>query len=144
MESTEQSTGRRDLTIVPWSDSLVERLGHDPRSEYVEMYWLPVIGPSATWLYRRLGAWVATDDSLSIDIDDLARSIGIGGKASPVKRTLDRLVMFHAARWNDGVLEVRRKLPTLTRRYVGQLPTSLQIRHERDRTLPSSPRLVSA
>jgi hypothetical protein len=143
MQSTRESTSR-DLTITPWPDSLVERLGHEPRSDYVEMYWLPVIGPSATWLYRRLGVWVTHTDELTIDVDDVARSIGIGGKGNPVRRTLDRLVTFHAARWNDSVLEVRRALPTLPRRNVAQLPTSLQIRHERDLTLRSCERLVPA
>lgn len=35
------------LTVTPWDDALLDRFGHDPRSPYVERYWLGVLGPSA-------------------------------------------------------------------------------------------------
>jgi hypothetical protein len=35
------------LRIVPWRDEVIDELGHDPRSHYVETFWLPVLGPSA-------------------------------------------------------------------------------------------------
>ena len=38
--------------ITTWDDPLVDRLGHDPRSAYVEQFWLGVLGPSAIWLLR--------------------------------------------------------------------------------------------
>src|SRR3954469_10018177 len=44
------------LTIRPWPDEVIDALGHDPRSAYVERFWLGVLGPSAIWLLRRLGA----------------------------------------------------------------------------------------
>ena len=40
----------------PWDDPVVDRRGHDPRSAYVEQFWLSVLGPTATWLLRRLVA----------------------------------------------------------------------------------------
>ena len=48
--------GRLDelvLHIRPWSDDVVDKLGFDPRSSYVEDFWLPTLGPSTTWLLRR-------------------------------------------------------------------------------------------
>ncbi len=33
------------LTIRPWPDSVIDSLGHDPRSHYVETYWLGILGP---------------------------------------------------------------------------------------------------
>jgi len=36
------------LTIRAWEDPVVDALGHDPRSEYVERFWLPVLGPPST------------------------------------------------------------------------------------------------
>ena len=44
------------LTIRPWPDVLIDAHGHDPRSEHVETYWLGILGPSTTWLLRRLVA----------------------------------------------------------------------------------------
>lgn len=35
------------LTIRPWPDEVIDALGHDPRSAYVERFWLGVLGPSA-------------------------------------------------------------------------------------------------
>ena len=42
------------LRVTPWPDAVIDALGHDPRSPYVEQFWLSVLGPSTTWLLRRL------------------------------------------------------------------------------------------
>ena len=42
------------LTIKPWPDPVVDTLGHDPRSRYVETFWLPTLGPTALLLLRHL------------------------------------------------------------------------------------------
>lgn len=34
------------LHVVAWVDPVIDELGHDPRSHYVEHYWLGVLGPS--------------------------------------------------------------------------------------------------
>ena len=44
---------RQTLTIRPWADPVIDRVGHDPRSSYVEQFWLAILGPSTTWLLRR-------------------------------------------------------------------------------------------
>ncbi|HSH60272.1 MAG TPA: hypothetical protein VK988_11660 [Acidimicrobiales bacterium] len=36
------------LTIRPWPDPVIDALGHDPRSHYVENYWLGILGPPTT------------------------------------------------------------------------------------------------
>jgi hypothetical protein len=51
-DATEPSS----LWVVPLTDPLVEALGFDPRSWYVEHFWLPVIGPTCTWLLRHVAA----------------------------------------------------------------------------------------
>ena len=38
------------LAIRPWPDPVIDAVGHDPRSSYVEHFWLGVLGPSTTWL----------------------------------------------------------------------------------------------
>ena len=42
------------ITITAWPDAVIDAVGHDPRSTYVEMFWLSILGPSTTWLLRRL------------------------------------------------------------------------------------------
>lgn len=34
------------VTVRPWADEVLDRVGFDPRSAYVERFWLGVIGPS--------------------------------------------------------------------------------------------------
>ena len=42
------------LTIKPWPDPLIDTIGHDPRSLYVETFWLPTLGPTVLLLMRHL------------------------------------------------------------------------------------------
>lgn len=37
--------GPATLRIVAWTDPVIDTLGHDPRSWYVEQFWLPIVGP---------------------------------------------------------------------------------------------------
>jgi hypothetical protein len=124
------------VTIVPWSDVVIDALGHDPRSPYVESYWLAVLGPSTTWLLRRLASRLeAEPDGFSLDLAETARSLGLGmrsGRHSPFVRALGRCVSFELARPQSyDSLAVRRRLPPLSRRQVRHLPESLQHSHQR-------------
>ena len=117
-----------ELQITPWRDEVVETLGFGPRSMYIEMCWLPLLGPTATWLYRRLGSWVEFHpDGLTVDLTDLAVSLGLGeglGRHSPVGRALERLVRFDAARWAKEELQVRQALAPLPERLARRLSYS--------------------
>ncbi|MDQ3574538.1 MAG: hypothetical protein M3378_11880 [Actinomycetota bacterium] len=123
------------LTIRPWPDDVIDSLGHDPRSHYVETYWLGILGPSTTWLLRRLVAGLeANPDGFELDLAETARCLGLGdkgGRHSPFVRALGRLVQFDLAQSQDLVLSVRRKVPPLNRRQVMRLPASLQAEHSR-------------
>ena len=44
------------LAIRPWPDPVIDTLGHDPRSLYVERFWLPTLGPTSLLLLRRIAA----------------------------------------------------------------------------------------
>ena len=35
------------VTITPWPDPVIDTLGFDPRSSYVETFWLPTLGPTS-------------------------------------------------------------------------------------------------
>ncbi|HSH58548.1 MAG TPA: hypothetical protein VK988_02690, partial [Acidimicrobiales bacterium] len=127
------TTAAGPLTIRPWPDDVIDSLGHDPRSHYVETYWLGILGPSTTWLLRRLVAGLdAEPQGFELDLADTARCLGLGdkgGRHSPFVRALGRLVQFDLAQSHGLVLSVRRKVPPLNRRQVLRLPASLQDQH---------------
>lgn len=121
------------LQVVAWDDPQVEAVGHDPRSSYVELFWLGILGPSSTLLLRRLGAGlVHSPDGFRLPVADTALGMGLGvpvGRNSPFIRALHRCCQFRLARWDDEVLAVRRKIPPLRPGQVKRLPASLQHAH---------------
>jgi hypothetical protein len=123
------------LEIRPWPDPVIDTLGHDPRSHYVETYWLGVLGPSTTWLMRRLASGLeASPAGFTLPLADTARALGLGdkgGRHSPFVRALSRCIQFDLAQEQGaGTLAVRRKIPPLSRRHVMRLPEDLQHAHE--------------
>jgi hypothetical protein len=115
--------GRLDelaLRIRPWSDDVVDKLGFDPRSSYVEDFWLGILGPSTTWLLRRLAVGVEYSlGRIGLDVTETAQSLGLGdrgGQHSPFVRSLNRTVQFGLAQVSrPEELCVRRLLPPLNR-----------------------------
>ena len=123
------------LHVVALADPVIDQLGHDVRSEYVETYWLPILGPSATWAARRLVDWLADADEVEVPLEPLGRSLGLGGGVanhSPVVRTLARLVDFGMAATGGNVYAIRRRFPPLAARHVERLPHYLVECHQRD------------
>lgn len=122
------------LPVRAWRDPVVDSLGHDPRSAYVERFWLPVLGPSTVWLLRRL-AFLLEDspEGAEVNTAELARQLGIGertGPSAPFCRTVKRCVDFQMARWEEPALAVRRLLPPLANRHLRRLPEALRLEHE--------------
>ena len=123
------------LAIEPWPDPVIDRLGHDPRSAYVERFWLSILGPSTVVLLRRLAVELDQHpEGVSLDLAETAASIGVGmkgGRQSAFMRTVDRVCRFGGARWQGPEqLGVRRKLPPLTRGQLLRLSPGLQQQHE--------------
>jgi len=122
------------LPIRPWIDEVIDTLGFDPRSSYVERFWLPILGPSTTWLLRRIAAaFDRSPEGFELPLADTARELGLGdkgGRHSPFIRALWRSCQFDMARMVGGTLEVRRRLPPLSRRQLNRLPEPLQAAHE--------------
>ena len=124
------------LRVVPWVDPVADPHGVHPCSRYVELYWLGIIGPSTTWLLRRLSYGLEVHrDGFELNLSDTARSLGLGermGKNSPFRRALQRLRTFELARPNGpGSLAVRTRIPPLPLRHVSRLPDPLQASHRR-------------
>ncbi|MGI9595613.1 MAG: hypothetical protein ACR2QK_05615 [Acidimicrobiales bacterium] len=121
------------VRVTPWPDPVLDRLGHDPRSGYVERYWLSILGPSCLLLLRRLASELEQQpDGFDLDTVRWASELGIGmkgGKNGPFWRAIERGCRFGAAQRNGNRLAVRRRLPPLTARQVERLPPSLQSSH---------------
>src|SRR2546427_9798851 len=100
LESTDQ------LTIRPWPDQVIDALGHDPRSAYVEQFWLGILGPSTTWLLRRLATGLEAEPAgFALPLADTARALGLGnqnGRHSPFIRALGRICQFDLAHLQTG------------------------------------------
>lgn len=121
--------------VRSWDDPIVDRLGHDPRSTYVEQFWLGVLGPSTIWLLRHCRHELDRSPAgFVLDLPDTACALGLGhkgGRNSPLSRSIARACRFSAARPSGpGELEIRRRLPPLSRAQVGRLPPQLQRRHQ--------------
>ena len=122
------------IVVLPWPDPLVEAVGHDPRSPYVEQFYLALLGPTLTFLLRRmadgLDAW---PQGFETEVGDLAGALGLagtpGGRNGPFGRALERAVRFGLAQPHASGLAVRRKLPPLSHRQVAKLPAALQEAH---------------
>lgn len=128
------------LTVVPWDDPVVAALGYPAGSTYVERFWLPILGPSTSWLVRHLDEKLRADpEGAVVDLEATAAALGLGngrGRHSPLVRALHRCCQFGVARAvPDARLAVRRHLPPLTRHQVERLPPSVRAQHVRWRAV---------
>ncbi len=122
------------LRVVAWRDEIVDAVGVDPRSTYVERFWLPVLGPSATVLLRRTADGLeAAPEGYLLHLGETGRALGLGastGHRSALRRAIVRCARFDVARpLGSGTLMVRRRIAPLPRRHLAQLPASLQDEH---------------
>ncbi len=128
----ELSYPAESITVIPWG---AEGTGHDPRSGYVEEFWLGVLGPSTTWLLRRLAAsFDDHPDGFELPFAATARILGLGdrgGRHSPFLRSVNRLILFELA--TPAVpdrLAVRRRLPDLNARQLARLGPEQTAAHQ--------------
>lgn len=123
------------LMVVPWHDPVVDSVGFEVRSHYVELFWLNVLGPTATWTLRRL---VTGFDryplGYELDLAETASMLGLAysaGTSNSFARALHRCTMFGAAQHlPDGGLAVRRRVPPVALRHLTRMPPSLQQLHD--------------
>jgi hypothetical protein len=123
------------FTIQPWPDPVIDTVGHDPRSLYVETFWLPTLGPTALLLLRHLaGRFDESPRGVELQVGETSQALGLGdrvGNSSPIVRTLSRLEQFDlaCADPHTPTVAVRRNLPPINRRHVRRLPAHLQAAH---------------
>ena len=122
------------VIIRPWIDPVVDDDGHDPRSRYVETFWLGVLGPTATWLVRRLAAGLdRSPEGYELDLGATAQAMGLSfteGRTSPFSRALQRCVMFGIAHPIPRGLAVRRRIPAVAHRHLRRLPDEVRAAHD--------------
>jgi hypothetical protein len=123
------------LQVRPWHDPVVDAVGHDLRSAYVERFWLALLGPSTTLLLRRLALRLGDEpEGFELDLEETARTIGLGmrgGANGPFLRAIGRLGQFHISRADGpGAMAVRTRVQTLTHHQAERLPDSLRAEHE--------------
>jgi hypothetical protein len=129
------------LMVVPWYDPVVDSIGYEVRSQYVELFWLNVLGPTATWILRRL---VLGFDryplGYELDLEETASALGLSytvGTANAFMRSLNRCVLFGVSQRTDGGLAVRRRVPPVATRHLMRMPPHLRNAHQQWR-LPTT------
>lgn len=122
------------IVVVPWHDEVVDRIGYDPRSSYVETFWLNVLGPTTTWIVRRIATGLDEyPGGFELDLGQTAAAMGLTftpGAANPFARSVNRCVMFGAAQPVTGGLAVRRRLPPVSARQLARMPEYLRDAHQ--------------
>ncbi len=133
-DTTGDATGDTTIVVRPWIDPVVDEDGFDPRSRYVELFWLGVLGPTGTWLLRRLVAGLErAPDGYDLDLVATARAMGLNytvGRSSPFSKALQRCVMFGLAHPVDGGIAVRRRLPAVSHRHLQRMPDEVRAAHD--------------
>jgi hypothetical protein len=121
------------VVVVSWDDPVVDSIGHDVRSEYVELFWLNVLGPTSTWLLRRLVRGLERHPlGYELDLWETARALGLAytpGTTSPFLRALHRCALFGVVQPFHGAIAVRRRLPPVTGRQLSRMPPGLRDAH---------------
>ena len=133
--ATPTETPPDQIYIRSWDDPANDRHGHDPRSVYVEQFWLGVLGPSTIWFLRHCRHELdCSPTGFVLDLGDTAGALGLGhngGRNSPLTRSIARACRFGTARpAGAGQLEVRRRLPLLSGAQLRRLPPVVQRRHQ--------------
>ncbi|HZJ25560.1 MAG TPA: hypothetical protein VFF40_00850 [Acidimicrobiia bacterium] len=122
------------IAVRPWPDPVIDTLGHDPRSIYVETFWLPTLGPTSLLLLRHLAArFEHHPQGMQLDVATTAQRLGLGrrdGTSSPLVRSLGRLEQFDLACHGGDEYAVRATVPPINSRHLRRLPDALRIEHE--------------
>ncbi len=122
------------LLIRSWPDTVLDELGHDPRSNYAERFWVCVVGPSCYLALRRFAEQLDRQpQGFEIATGDLALELGLGakgGRHGPMWRAIERACHFRLAHRQGALLAVRRRFPPLSSRQLKRMPDHLVAAHD--------------
>jgi hypothetical protein len=118
------------------------RNGYDAQSPYVEQFWLPVLGPSTTFLIRHMNIRLERDgEGVILEAALTARALGLGerpGRHAPFLRAVRRAIDYDLISLGERdekspetevPLLVRRLVPLLSNRLAERLPEPLAREH---------------
>lgn len=131
----EVPTPEEIVLFTPWRDPIVDERGWAMCSEYTEVYWLPVIGPTALLAGRKIVRMLGDRDYVDADLYTMASTMGLSYTArerSPFGRALHRLVMFGLAMPTADGWAVRTMVPNVPHRFMRRLPDVLVAAHNVD------------
>jgi hypothetical protein len=121
------------LMVVPWHDPVVDHVGFDVRSSYVETFWLNILGPTASWTLRRLVNGLDRYPlGYELELEETASELGLSynrATSNTFVRSLQRCVLFGAAQPIADGLAVRRRLPPVAARHLSRMPAVLREQH---------------
>jgi hypothetical protein len=126
------------IRVIRWNDPVVETQGYAVDDPYIEMFWLPILGPTATWLARRLvSGLLHQPEGYVCEVTELAQALGVSytqGRHNPFARALHRCSMFGVSQYVAlepvYTVSVRTVLPHLPVRHLARLPLQLRIAHQ--------------
>ena len=121
------------VMVLPWHDPIVDAVGFEARSQYVELFWLNVLGPTATWALRRLVTGLDRYPlGYEMDLGETASMLGLAygvGTSNSFSKALQRCVLFGVSQRVPGGLAVRRKVPPVAGRHLARMPDTLRAMH---------------
>ena len=126
-------TNEPTVMVVPWHAPVVDSVGFDVRSLYVELFWLNVLGPTATWTLRRLVHGLDRYPlGYELDLSETASMLGLAYSpttSNSFGRALHRCAMFGMSQPVPGGLAVRRFVPPVAARHLARMPEALREMH---------------
>lgn len=131
-----------DIRLIrrPHTNQMVRASGIKPTETYLEMCWLPVVGPSTVALVRHVAHMTADSGEASVPISDLGRQLGLGPVNAPTRnnkfiRTLDRAEQFGLAFSSFGApaesitFGTHNEIALIPNRMLDRLPTAARHHH---------------
>ena len=90
------------------------------------LWWLPILGPTASWLAFLLARHATHHDHTRWSVDTLTRAVGLGANQAKLWGSVERLDRFGVGCVHSTeTLTVRLWLPALTPRHLDRLPPPL-------------------
>lgn len=131
-----------DIRLIrrPHTNQMVRASGIEPTDPYLEMCWLPVVGPSTTALVRHIAHVTADGGEAHVPLSDLGRQLGLGPVEVPSRnnrliRTLTRAEQFGLAFSSINVpgesmtLGINSEIALVPNRMLERLPYAARQHH---------------